>query len=112
MSAPNQQAQCGGATVNLEPSAAAAVIGVAVFELWEAYRSSAPSLAECRTAVPGDIRIRQQLMDADMTIGSLALIVGIAFAVMSKDTTVLIILLAVFGIASLWRHSILSAEPR
>jgi hypothetical protein len=48
-------------------------------------------------------------MDADLTVGSLALIIGVTFAVLSRDLTVLLIMVIVFGTLSLWHHQVLAA---
>lgn len=95
-----------------ETQAAAAVVGLAVFEFWKAWRDNAPSLSEVRSAEPGDVSTRQRLLDADITVGSLALIIGVTFAVLTKDVTVLIILLVIFGALSFFHHWTLDAESR
>jgi hypothetical protein len=95
-----------------EPAVAAAVVGAAGWQLWQAWNTNAPSLAECRSAGPGTERhldVRQHLMDADLTVGSLALIIGVTFAVLSRDLTVLLIMVIVFGTLSLWHHQVLAA---
>lgn len=98
-----------------EPAVAAAVVGAAGYQLWEAWGKNAPSLAECRAASPESpdhLAVRQRLMDADLTVGSLALIIGVTFAVLSRDLTVLLIMILVFGTLSVWHHQVLTAEAR
>lgn len=95
-----------------EPQAAAAVVGLAAFELWKVWGNNAPSLSQVRAAPPGDDTIRQQLMDADITVGSLALIIGGTFAVLTRDMTALIIMLVMFGLLSFFHHWVLAADPR
>lgn len=95
-----------------EPTTATAVVGLAAFQLWQAWNSNAPSLAEVRAAEPGDVSVRQQLIDADLLVGGLAVIIGTAIAVMTKDATALLIMLIVFGSLSLWHHSVLAADSR
>ena len=95
-----------------EPQAAVAVVGLAAFELWKVWGSNAPSLAAVRAAPPGDDSIRQQLMDADITVGSLAVIIGVTFAILTKDMTALIIMLVMFGTLSFFHHWVLAADPR
>ena len=100
-----------------EAPAAVAVVGLAGFQLWDAWNKNAPSLADCRAASAnrgdaGHVAVRQQLLDANLTVGSLALIIGATFAVLTKDLTVLLIMITIFGTLSLWHHSVLDADPR
>lgn len=96
----------------LEPSAAAAVIGIAAFELWKAWGSNAPSLAECRSAAPDDLATRQQLLDANITVGGMAVVIGVSFAVLTRDMTALVLMLVMLGSLSFLHHWTLAAEPR
>ena len=95
-----------------EPQAAAAVVGLAAFELWKVWGNTAPSLADVRGVTPGDTTIAQRLMDADITVGSLAIIIGVTLAILMKDATALIIMMIIFGTLSFFHHWVLSAEPR
>lgn len=97
--------------VKWEPTAAAAVIALATYNLWQAWQGTAPSLAELREHTPGNITARQQLMDADLTVGSLALIVGIAMAIYTRDYSILILMVFSFGALSLWYHAVLASRP-
>ena len=96
----------------LEPGIAASVIGLAAFPLWQVYEASAPTLAEVRLAPPGDISMRQRMLDADITVGSLAVIVGAAFAVLTKDFTAMILMLVILGTLSFWRRATANADSR
>jgi hypothetical protein len=95
-----------------EPQAAAAVVGLAAFELWKVWGNTAPSLADVRSAPDFDTTVRQQLMDADITVGSLAIIIGVTLAILMKDATALIIMMIIFGSLSFFHHWVLAAEPR
>jgi len=95
-----------------EPQAAAAVVGLAAFELWKVWGNTAPTLADVRGVAPGDDTIRQRLMDADITVGSLAIIIGVTLAILMKDATALIIMMIIFGTLSFFHHWVLAAEPR
>ena len=98
--------------VKWEPTAATAVVGIATYQLWNAWQSAAPSLAELRSAAPGDIGARQKLLDANLTVGSLALVIGVTLAILTRDLTALIIMIVFFATLSMWHNSILAAEPR
>jgi hypothetical protein len=95
-----------------EPQAAVAVVGLAAVELWKLWGANAPSLADVRAAEPGCITTRQKLMDADITVGSMALIIGTALAVLTKDMTALILMLVIFAALSFLHHWIMAAESR
>lgn len=96
----------------LDQATTATVIGVAGFQLLQAWNNNAPSLSDLRAAVPSDVGIRQRLHDADFMVGGLAVILGVAFAVISHDSTALVVMLVIFGGVSLWHHSVLNAESR
>lgn len=91
---------------------AVGVIGLAGFQLLEAWNKNAPTLADIRKAHPNDVTIRQHLMDADFMVGGLAILLGITFATITHDATALIIMLVMFGSISFWFHSVLNAESR
>jgi hypothetical protein len=98
-----------------EPAVAAAVVGAAGWQLWSAWNTNAPSLADCRGAGPATaehLTVKQRLLDADLTVGSLALIIGVTFAVLARDLTVLLIMILIFGTLSLWHHQVLAADAR
>lgn len=90
-----------------EPAAAAAVVGLACYQLAQSYTDRAPSLHDLGKAVRGD-STHQQLLDTDLTIGSIALVVGVAMTVLTKDITAMLLMLFTFGILSLWHHAILN----
>lgn len=98
--------------MSYEPEVAAAVIGMAGFQLIQVWNANAPTLADMRNAQPDDVSMRQQLMDADFLVGGLALILGVSFAVAAKDYTALLVMLGIFGSLSLWYHMVLGAESR
>lgn len=101
----------------LEAPAAVAVVGLAGFQLWDAWMKNAPSLADCRS-VSADrstgehVAVRQRWLDANLTVGSLAVIIGGVFWALTGDPLVLLIMVLIFGTLSLWHHSVLDAEPR
>ena len=95
-----------------EPAAAATVIALVTFSLWQAWQGVAPGLSELRETSKGGTdwaAAHTKLKDADLTVGSLALIVGTSMAVMTKNFTVILILICSFGALSLWYHSVLNA---
>jgi hypothetical protein len=98
--------------MNYERDAAIGVIGLAGFQLLGAWNANAPSLSDLRSSHPGDTTTRQKLMDADFMVGGLAVILGTAFAVITKDMTALVLMISIFGSISLWCHSVLNADSR
>jgi hypothetical protein len=95
-----------------EPQAAVAVVGLAAIELYKLWGSNAPSLADVRTAEPGCISTRQKLLDAEIQVGSMALIIGTVLAVLTRDMTALIVMLVIFAALSFLHHWIMAAESR
>lgn len=92
-----------------EPQAAAAIVGLASYQLWQAWRDNAPTLHDVRSAAPGDISTKQRLLDAEITVGSLAVIIGLSFTALTRDPTVLLLLLAIFGALAFFHHWVLDA---
>ena len=97
--------------MSLEPQAATAVIGLAAFQLYDVWNKNAPSIQECREAVPGCDTTRQKLMDAEITVGTLAVTIGVIFAVLTKDLTALIIMISIFAALIFLHHWILASAP-
>jgi hypothetical protein len=95
-----------------EPDVAAAVVGLACFQLWNTWNTNAPTLAELRAAPPGDSAIATRLSDAKLTVGSLAVIIGLAFLVLTRDMTVLLLLLAIFTALAWFHAAALNSEQR
>lgn len=87
----------------------AVFLGLGAFQLAEVWHNSAPTLAELRNADPLETVVRQQLMDADYTVGTLAVAVGLIITLLTHDITPLLVLLALFGILSIWSHQVLAA---
>lgn len=93
-----------------EIPAAASLVGLAGFQVWDAWNKSAPSFRELRAAEPGDPAQLQALMDSTLGVGTLALGLGVAFSVLTKNATALFIMLGILGALSLWSYQILIAE--
>jgi hypothetical protein len=99
----------------LETPAAVAVVGLAGFQLWDAWNKNAPTLSECRGVDPSGpehVAIKQRWLDANLTVGSLALIIGTVFWVLAGDFRVLLIMVLIFATLSLWHHSVIDADSR
>lgn len=88
---------------------AVSVVSLAAFQLWQSWRDVAPSFAELRQNPHHDYDLKQRLLDADLSVGSMALLIGVALAVLTKDYTALVLMLVIFGSLSLWSHQILAA---
>lgn len=93
-----------------EIPAAASLIGLAGFQVWDAWNRTAPSFRELRDAAPRDPAQLQALLDSTLGVGTLALGLGVAFAVLTKDSTALFIMLGIIGALALWSYQILIAE--
>lgn len=91
--------------------ATAALIGVSTFQLWNAWNQTAPSLAELRSAQPGD-DVHQRLMDATYQVGGLVAMIGVAFGIVSGDWTAFLLMALIFGALVFWSYQVLDAFPR
>lgn len=90
--------------------AAIMLVGVAGFQVWDAWNKNAPTLQDVRKAPPGDDSIRQHMLDAEITVGSLAVILGLVFAVLTKDATALIVMVGIFTALVALHHWILASD--
>ncbi len=95
-----------------QPEIAASVLGVAAFELIRTWHDVAPELSELRGSEAGDLSMKQRLLDADILVGGVALVLGTAFAVLTRDITAMIIMLIIFALMSFWYHQVNLAEKR
>jgi len=96
----------------LSQEAAASVLGFAAFGLLNVWTQNAPKLADCRGAAPSDVRVSQQLLDTELYVGGLAVILGLIFAWLSRDWTVLVVMLVIAGSTIGWYRAVLAAESR
>jgi hypothetical protein len=94
-----------------EQRTAIALVGMAGFQIWDAWNKNAPSLEQVRQAPPKDDMIRQRLMDAEITVGSLALVLGVVFAILTHDMTAMIVMLGIFAALAWLHHWILASQP-
>lgn len=94
-----------------ETGAAIGALGVLGFQLYDMWDKAAPSLEECRQALPGDFVVGQKLRDANVTVGSLALVIGLLIAALSRSITPLLVILIVFGAVSFWHHDVYRGTP-
>jgi len=90
----------------------ASVSALVIFEVWKAYEVNAPSISDLRAASPGDLAMKQRLIDSDFTIGSVALAIGAIFTVKAKDPSIIVIIAALLAALSWWRYEILEGEAR
>lgn len=99
------------------PNADVAVVMLLGFCIWEthrAYRECAPALSELREC-PADsdqyYTRRQQLIDADCTVGLVAIGAGLSASYMTKSWQPLILVMATLGAIAWYHHSVLSSQP-
>lgn len=91
-------------------AAAAAIVGLCTYQLWNAWNDSTPTLTELRAATQYGPE-RQKLHDAVLTVGSLALVVGVAMGVFTKRVDTLILLASTLSVLAIWYYSILASDP-
>lgn len=93
----------------MEPFAAAAVVGVALWEMTRAYQRSAPPLAELRRADRDDVDTRQRLLDADLLVGGLALLAGGTASWLTRSVVPVAIVAAALAWVSGWHHAVMGS---
>lgn len=98
--------------VTESPALFVGVLGLGFLQVVGLYESAAPKLKDTRGAPPGDISVRQQLLDADILIGGTTLIVAIAASVVMKSTWPIVFLFGGFVLVSSWHHMVLNSPER
>lgn len=97
----------------MELNASLALTGFALYQLHGAYTKNAPSLTQLREASTGDYRCRQQLLDADVSIGGLAFIAGVTASGLSRSWLPALMVLVGFCWISYYHHGALKGvSPR
>lgn len=97
--------------MNTNPSLLVGVFGIGAMQIASYYEQVAPSLQEVRDARHADVRVRQQLLDANLQVTALAIIFGGLGWYATKDITPLVISLAIVGLVAVWRSMVLSDDP-
>jgi hypothetical protein len=96
----------------LELGAAATVVTLAVVNVLNMYKDTAPKLADLRHSPAHDHNARQLLLDADMYGGIVVLLVGGGTAVLSRRLLPLVLAASGLLLISLYYRSVLaSATP-
>lgn len=93
----------------MEPVAAAGLVGVALWQLAEAYRDTAPPLGDLRRADRDCVDHRQRLLDADLMVGGLALLAGSAASWLMRSWIPLVIVALGFVWVSGWHHLVMGS---
>lgn len=96
-------------TERMDHVAAAGLVGVALWQLAEAYRGTAPSLGELRRADRDCVDHRQRLLDADMLCGGLALLAGGAASWLTRSWIPFAIVGVGFAWVSGWHHLVMGS---
>lgn len=88
------------------------LLGFAIWETHKAYREAAPDLSDLRKCPPGTadyVSHRQSLVDADVTVGLVALGAGLAAAYLTHRIEPLVFVMATLGTVAWYHHSILGS---
>jgi hypothetical protein len=94
--------------------AVVALLGFCVWEVHKAYREAAPGLPdlrECSQESTEYYTMRQSLIDADCTVGLVALGAGITASYMTRSYEPLVLVMSTLGAISWYHHSVLSSCP-
>ena len=92
----------------------AAAAGLTTFALWQlhtAYTDHAPDFETLRHATPGDPDVRQALLDADLSVGSFALLAGLVASLIARSWLPLAVIVAGFGLLTVEHHLLLRGAP-
>lgn len=84
--------------------AASAIVLAGVWEVANTYRRMAPSLADLREHDRGDTAQRQQLLDADITVGGVTLIAAVSISLAAKSPIPGVIVVASFAWVATYHH--------
>ena len=97
---------------SLELATSATVVSLAVVNVLNIYRDTAPKLRDLRHSDPDDYTTQQLLLDADIFGGIVAVLVGGGAAVLSRRWTPLVLAAAGLLLVSLYYRSVYaSAVP-
>lgn len=97
------------AATRIELTAAAGLVGVALWQLADAYQRSAPALGDLRRADANDVDHRQRLLDADLMVGGLALLAGAGASFLSRSWIPFVLIAAGFAWISGWHHAVMGS---
>lgn len=75
----------------MEYSAASALVGLSVIEVFKVYRDVAPTLQDCRASSSDDPKINQGLLDAEVMAGITAVILAGGAAFLTKSPLPLVL---------------------
>ena len=90
--------------------AVVAVLGFSIWEVHKAYSAAVPNMSVLRECPPGDKgALLQHLVDADITVGGITLLAGIAASVMTRSFVPLILIGGTYGILAYYHHAVLAA---
>ena len=89
--------------------AAAALTAVVVWEVVRCYTSNAPSLSDLRDSAY-EVQSRQKLLDADMMVGGVALMAGVAASWLSRSWIPFVLVAGVFAYTSGYHHLVLKGS--
>lgn len=98
-----------------KPTVDVAVVALLSFAVWEtrkAYNDAVPPLSDLRSASPGSAQHfvnAQHLLDADMTVGLVAIIAGISASLFMRSFLPILLVGGTYGALCFYHHAVLSA---
>lgn len=96
----------------IEIGTAQAVVGLSVVQVMTLWRDTAPKLSEVRDCPPGDWRMRQALMDADIFGGIAVVMIGGVATLLTRQLFPLLLAASGLLMISLYYRMVLnSADP-
>lgn len=95
----------------LETGAAAALIGIGIFQIHDVYCKHAGDLHDIRQMPSTSVDARQRVSDADVIAGGMAVLAGSAFSITTRKWYPIGIALIAFGLSSAYYHRAMQANP-
>ena len=96
--------------MNLEAGAASALVGVSLWQLYNAYTNTAPDLKTVRAASNTDSDCATMLRDTEISVGTFAILAGVAMSWLMRSWIPALLLSAGFLVLSIQYHSALNRK--
>lgn len=90
-----------------EPQLLVGVFGLGMLQIVSLYENTAPTLQEVRSMQQGDVVGRQQLLDANLIVGSVTLLVSITASYATGSWLPFLMFFGAFVMVAGWRQLVL-----
>jgi hypothetical protein len=94
----------------MNPNVILGIYGVSALQLAALYEHTAPSLQDMRHMEPGDEVGRQTLLDANLIVGSFAILLSLIAYYATHSALPAVFFIGTVAIAASWRYMVLYSE--